>query len=121
MKKILVADDEADIRNLEKDLLESHGYKVLTATNGKETLDLVANDRPDLVLLDIMMPGMHGHYICEKIKTDDALKDIKVIIITASAAPLDFNLAKYAHADLYIVKPFEVAALLKCVKALLDD
>ena len=107
-KKILVIDDEPDILKVTSIRLKKLGYNVLTAVNGKQGLDTIRREKPDLVLLDLVMPFMNGAEVCEQIKNDKVLKHIPIILFTASgsAAMTDEKIKKFG-ADDYIIKPFE--------------
>jgi CheY-like chemotaxis protein len=107
-KKILVIDDEPDILKVTSIRLKKLGYNVLTAVNGKQGLDTIRREKPDLVLLDLVMPVMNGAEVCEQIKNDKVLKHIPIILFTASgsAAITDEKIKKFG-ADDYIIKPFE--------------
>jgi CheY-like chemotaxis protein len=107
-KKILVVDDEPGILKVTSLRLEKLGYNVLTAVDGKEALDTIRSENPDLVLLDLVMPFMNGAEVCEQIKNDTALKHIPVILFTASGScAMTAEKVKKVGADDYIVKPFE--------------
>jgi CheY-like chemotaxis protein len=115
MKKILIADDDESILEVTTFYLRGSGYEVRTAADGAETLAKVRTLMPDLVLLDIMMPEVHGISVCEQIKKDPALRHIKVIIISSKAYPADRHQAHEAGADGFISKPFDGAGLLKAI------
>ncbi len=101
-KKILVVDDEPDFLKLVKIRLESSGYDVLTALDGKEALEKVRNDKPDAVLLDILMPGMDGLEVLKTIRQEN--KDLPVFIITAFSNEERFKMANKLNASGFIVK-----------------
>lgn len=106
--KILVVDDEPGILKVTSLRLKKLGYNVLTAADGKEALDTIRSENPDLVLLDLVMPFMNGTEVCEQIKNDKALKHIPVILFTASGSgAMTAEKIKKIGADDYIVKPFE--------------
>ncbi len=83
MKKILVVDDESDLREILRKKLEQNKFEVLTASGGEEALGICRLQKPDLVLLDIAMPGMDGYQACEKLKEDKLTRDIPVLFLTA--------------------------------------
>ncbi len=120
-KKILVVDDEPDIVKVVKMRLEHEGYKVITLTSSAQAVEVVQNEKPDLVLLDIMMPGKDGYQVCDQIKTEIS-NEIPVIVF--SAKPLEKDLIKEAHraygADDYITKPFDVKDLLVKIRNLIN-
>jgi CheY-like chemotaxis protein len=116
-KTIMVVDDEESVLELLKAVLENDGYTVLTASGGEECLDKLKKAKPDLILLDMMMPGMSGREVCERIRKDPKTKNLKVIFVTVarfSEMGKD-TLSKMNVLD-YITKPFDNADLLKRVK-----
>ena len=115
-KKILIADDEESILRIVSFRLEKKGYEIIKATNGKEALDLMRENKPDLVLLDLAMPVMDGYEVCKAIKTDEALKNIPVIFLTVSREEKVKERADRYCADGYIMKPFDSEDLEKKVK-----
>jgi len=115
-KKILIVDDEADVIKIVSFRLKRAGYEVTTASDGLSALDLIKNVSFDLVLLDVRMSGMDGYEVCRAMKSDEKLKDIPVIFITASAGIAITDKAKEYKADDYIIKPFEPEELLKKVE-----
>lgn len=113
-KVILIADDEETIRHLVCDIL-SDQYIVFEARNGEEAVDIARSHKPDLILMDLMMPKMDGYNACSGIKTDQATKAIPVVMLTAVGYELNKKLAKQMGADGYIVKPFNPQDLLDMV------
>ena len=107
MAKILVADDEQDIRDLLGFTLKFAGHDVITASNGEEALQLTQREKPELVLLDVRMPRMNGYEACRQIKADPALKDVRVVFVSAWGQDSEINNGLEAGAIGYIVKPFE--------------
>lgn len=120
-KKILIVDDEAELVDLVKIRLEAVGYEVIKAFDGQEGLDKAKLERPDLILLDIMMPKMDGYKVCGLLKMDARFKTIPVILFSAKAQKEDAQMAKEVGADLYITKPFEAPVLLVKIKELLGE
>jgi OmpR family response regulator RpaB len=119
-KKILVVDDEPGILKVTSLRLKKLGYNVLTAVDGKEALDTIRNENPDLVLLDLVMPFMNGAEVCEQIKNDETLKHIPIILFTASGSgAMTAEKIKEVGADDYIVKPFEPEELADKVEEIL--
>jgi OmpR family response regulator RpaB len=119
-KKILVVDDEPGILKVTSIRLEKLGYNVLTAVDGKEALDTIRSENPDLVLLDLVMPFMNGAEVCEQIKNDEKLKHIPIILFTASGSgAMTAEKIKKIGADDYIVKPFEPEELAGKVEEIL--
>ena len=115
--KILIADDEDSLRSLVRAVLEAdEKYLIDEASDGDEVLTKVYNNRPDLLILDIMMPGYSGFEICERLKQEDALKDLKIIILTAQAKESEQKWAESVGADFYMTKPFSPLELLELVE-----
>ena len=110
--RVLVVDDEADIVSTLQYRLEFCEFEVITAVNGKEGLEKAANEKPDLILLDISMPVMDGHEMLERLKNRPDLKDIPVIMLTAYSDAKD--VAKAADLGIvdYITKPFDFTELM---------
>ena len=113
--KILLIEDELDLVEVTKMRLEESGYEVVTVPSGEAALDLMQNNPPDLILLDLLLLGMRGEEFCKKVKCNDRLKTIPVILFTASASDIS-KVAKEVGADDYIMKPFEPENLLSKVK-----
>jgi len=118
-KKILVVDDEEHIVELIKFNLEKNGYKVITADNGKDALAIAKEQQPDLVLLDLMLPGMDGLEVCKEIRKETNIANMPIIMITAKGEELDKILGLELGADDYITKPFSVRELVARSKAIL--
>ena len=111
-KRILVVEDEEDILRLVTFRLRKLGYEILTATDGQKALALIREERPDLILLDLRLPIIDGYEICKRVKADEELKHIPVILLTAAAVMIDEK-AKEAGADDYIIKPFDSQDLVR--------
>lgn len=120
-KRILLVDDETDLVETVKFRLESNNYEVLTAYNGQEGLDKARKEKPDLIILDLMLPKIDGYKVCRMLKFDEKYKNIPIILFTARAQDSDKKLGEEVGADAYISKPFEPAALLEKVKTLLEN
>jgi len=105
MKKILIADDEPGIRQLVRRIL-GKDYVVIEAQNGEEAVNIAHSQKPDLILMDIMMPKMDGYNACHIIKTDPASKEIPVVMLTGVGLQLNKKLAEQMGANGYITKPF---------------
>ena len=116
---ILAVDDEAHILELLSFNLEASGYRVVTAATGEDALVVCAHERPALVLLDIMLPGIDGMEVCRRLKSAPTTADIPIIMLTAKGDEVDKILGLELGADDYITKPFSVRELTARVKALL--
>ncbi|MEY2565490.1 MAG: two-component system, OmpR family, alkaline phosphatase synthesis response regulator PhoP [Actinomycetota bacterium] len=117
---VLVVDDDATIRRLLQITLETEGFSVTTAGDGVEGLRMAQEEpRPDLVLLDIMMPGMDGLQVCHTLKSDPATKDMPVVLLSAKAQSHDIELGLRVGADDYITKPPDLLDLVTRVRQLL--
>ncbi|MDD3374144.1 MAG: response regulator [Candidatus Omnitrophica bacterium] len=120
-KKILAVDDEPDILKVVIFRLKKEGYDIKTAINGQMALDMIAEDRPDLILLDITLPVLNGFEVCRRIKADEHSKDIPVMFLTASTASEGFKeRAAEAGAQDYMFKPFDYDELLAKIKKMLS-
>ena len=115
-KKILIVDDEPDILKVVTFRVKKLEYEVVTATNGQEALDLIQKEEPDLILLDIELPVMNGYEVCQRVKTNEKLKHIPIIFLTASSASKIAEKVKEFNADDYLIKPFDSEELLKKIK-----
>jgi len=115
-KKILVVEDEESLLKLESILLTSKGYDVRGVPNGQAALDAIAEEKPDLVLLDIMLPEIDGFEVCRRIKGDVATRDIPVIMLTAKKTREDMARGEKVGADWYITKPFKSAMVIETIQ-----
>ncbi len=116
-KKIMVVDDEESLLELVGGLLKIEGFNVITVTSGQECLDKLKTVKPDLILLDMMMPGMSGREACEKIRKDTKTKDLKVAFLTvAKFSETGKDVLKKMNVSDYITKPFDNADLVKRIK-----
>ena len=120
-KRILVVDDDENILNLEKTILEQKGFSVTTAGGGGEALKVLAQEGFDLILLDVMMPEVDGFTVCRKIKDDPRLKDIPVIFLTAKGGGEALAEGFESGAVMYINKPFTANKLLTIVNTMLES
>ncbi len=121
MPTILIADDEADLLAILHDRFAALGFEVLTACNGVEALEGVQKGRPDVVILDLMMPELNGFQVCRRIKDDAALADTPVIMLTAKDTDADRFWGQEVGADLYLTKPADPAQVVARVEELLGD
>jgi DNA-binding response OmpR family regulator len=120
-RKILVVDDEPHILIMLEARLRKNGYDVVTAATGAEALAQVKQSRPDLIVLDVMMPPPNGLEVCRTLKDDPAYKDIPVILLTAKSTARDQSLGVSAGAEAYIIKPYTPEKLLGQIRELLPD
>jgi DNA-binding response OmpR family regulator len=111
-----VADDEPDILNLAKLMLEKEGYLVSTASDGEETLQKAEAEMPDIILLDIVMPGKTGLEVCKILKAKHKTRNIPVVMFTVLGQDVDRKLAREAGCDGYFAKPFTLESLLTEVR-----
>jgi two-component system, OmpR family, response regulator MtrA len=116
---ILVADDDADIRELVEFKLSSMGHRVVAVGDGAAALEAIRSERPDLVVLDVMMPGMSGLEAVAEIRRDGALANLPVILLTARAQDSDVETGLHSGADQYVTKPFSPRDLASRVETLL--
>jgi CheY-like chemotaxis protein len=117
-QKILIADDEQGIRLIVSRILEEE-YIVLEAADGEEAIDIAKGQQPVLILMDLMMPKMDGYAACSRIKSDQATKEIPVVILTGVGHELNRKYAEEMGADGYITKPFTRESLLEEMRRLL--
>jgi len=121
MFKIMVVDDEPEIRLIIKKILEREGYGVVEAKNGADCLENIKKDRPDLILLDVMMPEIDGWKVCREIKNNPETRDIIVCILTVKSSDLDaLTSLNVAHEDWHLTKPIDKKGLVDAVKWLLE-
>lgn len=115
-KKILAVDDERHIVRLVQVNLERQGYQVVTAYDGKEALEKVASENPDLIVLDVMMPYMDGFEVLQNLKKNPDTREIPVIMLTAKAQDADVFRGWQSGVDCYLTKPFNPMELIAFVK-----
>jgi DNA-binding response OmpR family regulator len=120
-KEILIVDDEPSIVVPVQFLMEQQGYRVIVAENGHDALDLIYKYKPDLVLLDIMLPGIDGYEVCEIVRLNPTYRDIKIIFLTAKGREVEIAKGLALGADAYVTKPFSNAELVAKVKAVLEN
>jgi CheY-like chemotaxis protein len=120
MKKILIVDDQDEIRDLVEVTLGIENYKILQAQNGEEALETTHRVKPNLILMDVMMPGgIDGYMATKMIKNNVDTKDIKVLILTSRGQKSDIELGYKSGADAYFIKPFSPLSLIKKVEEIL--
>ncbi len=118
-KRILVVDDEIELVEMLTIRLEANDYEVFAAYDGQEGLDKARTLKPDLIILDLMLPKLDGYKVCRMLKFDEKYKQIPVILFTARAQESDIKLGKEVGADAYLTKPFEPTVLLGKIAELL--
>ena len=119
--KILLVDDEPSLVKVVSRRLESEGYEVSVAMDGQEALDKVMEQRPDLIVLDVMLPKISGYEVCRKLKWDLRYQKIPVLMFTAKVQEIDERIGFEAGADAYLRKPFRAPELLEKIKELLAE
>ena len=120
-KKILIVDDEPDVVVPIQFLMEQQGYSVMAAYRGEDALDLIYHYKPNLVLLDIMLPGIDGWEVCEIIRLNQNYRDIKIVFLTAKGRDEDIAKGLALGADAYITKPFSNDELVETVNKLFEN
>ncbi|RME33822.1 MAG: response regulator [Deltaproteobacteria bacterium] len=118
-KKILIVEDEESLLKLESILLTSKGYDVRGVSNGNTALEVITEEPPDLVLLDIMLPEMDGFEVCRRIKENEKTRHIPVIMLTAKKSREDMARGEEVGADWYITKPFKSAMVIETIQRFL--
>lgn len=119
-KKILIVDDEPDIVTMVQMRLEAGGYEVISACDGNSGYSKARSENPDLIILDVMLPGMDGYKVCRLLKFDQKYKRIPIIMLTAKGGKEDQELSRQVGADLFLNKPPELKELLAKVNELLN-
>jgi DNA-binding response OmpR family regulator len=120
--RVLCIEDEAEMIELTRLVLEREGFEVLGAVGGSQGLEIIKKEKPDLVLLDLMMPDIDGWEVYRQMKADDELARIPVIVVTAKAQSIDKVLGlQVAKVDDYITKPFGPKELLESIRRILDN
>ena len=121
MAKILVVDDEPDVVTMMEHALVSEGYEVLPAYDGISALDIAGSERPDLILLDIMMPMMSGYEVCEQLKSNPQTQHIPILCVTSAHGIQTRNSAQKAGAQGILIKPFMPAELIAQIQRHLPE
>lgn len=116
---VLIVDDEVTTAQLVKMVLKKQGYRVVTASNGPEALRIADDLLPDLILLDIVLPGMDGFHVCQYIRKNPRTAEIPVIMFSGLDRPADQRMAFYAGSDDYLTKPVKMAELLEKIRTIL--
>jgi DNA-binding response OmpR family regulator len=120
-KEILIVDDEPGVAVAIQFLMEQQGHRVMVAQRGEDALDLIYKYKPNLVLLDIMLPGISGWEVCEIIRLNPDYRNIKIVFLTARSSEVEIAKGLALGADAYITKPFSNDKLVARVNALLED
>lgn len=121
MKKILVIEDDANIRESLVELLEMKSFELLSADNGADGLKIAQENTPDLIVCDVMMPGMNGYEVVEAIRKDSRMKNLPFIFLSAKAMDSDVDYGKKLGANSYLTKPFRAQDLFMVVDELLKN
>lgn len=119
-ENILIVEDDPQTVKLIKFILEKEDYSAISAKDGEEGLQMAREKKPDLIVLDLMLPGMDGYRVCEILKANPKTKEIPILVLTALDTGADFEKALEKKADWYITKPFEPEHLLKRVNYLIE-
>jgi len=119
--RILVVEDEESLLKLESILFTSKGYQVTGVRGGKDALTAIAQDAPDLVVLDLMLPDMDGFEVCRSIKENPDTSAIPVVMLTAKKSSRDLERGRQVGADAYITKPFKSVKVLEVIEGLLNN
>lgn len=120
-RKLLIADDEPNILISLEYLLKREGYQVTVARDGQEALDAVGRECPDLLLLDVMMPGKTGFEVCQALRADERHADLPILMLTAKGRETDVAKGLALGANAYMTKPFSTRELVDKVRAMLGD
>jgi DNA-binding response OmpR family regulator len=120
-RKVLIADDEPNIVISLEYLMKREGHEVVVARDGEQALELIRDERPALVLLDVMMPLKTGYEVCQALRADEATAGIKVLMLTAKGRDTDVAMGLGVGADAYMTKPFSTKELAAKVRELLGD
>jgi DNA-binding response OmpR family regulator len=118
--KILIADDEPNIVISLEFLLKREGYEVIVAHDGAQALELIRSERPDMAILDVMMPRRNGFEVCQDLRQDPEFKDLRIMMLTAKGRDTEVSKGLALGADVYMTKPFATRELIAKVKALIE-
>lgn len=116
---ILIVEDEESLLKLESILLSARGYRVIGACDGSEALEALWKEKPDLVLLDVMLPRLDGFEVCKNIKSNPETQSVPVVMLTSLKSKADRAKALGAGADAYLTKPFKAMQLVETIESLL--
>ena len=119
MPRILIVDDEPNIVLALELLMRREGYEIQSVIDGEKAVEAAGQFRPDLILLDVMLPRMDGYEVCQRIRADASLKDVSIVMLTAKGREVEREKGLALGADLYITKPFSTREVVRKVKELL--
>lgn len=119
--EILIVDDEPNIVLSLEFLMKKEGYRVRTASNGEEALHAIRESKPDLVLLDVMMPRMDGYEVCEAVRNDPEMKTVRIVMLTAKGREVEREKGLALGADDYVTKPFATRDLVEKVREFMNS
>jgi CRP/FNR family cyclic AMP-dependent transcriptional regulator len=119
-KTILIIEDDLDIRENTAELLELEGYWVFTASNGEDGVRMVRTVKPDIIICDIVMPGMDGYAVFHELQNSEETKDIRFIFSTAQSQKNEIERARQMGAGIYLLKPFDEKQLIRCINGETD-
>ena len=120
-KKILIVDDEPDIVETLKFLVESEGFEGITALDGEEALKKAKEEKPDIIILDVMLPKINGYKVCRLLKFDSKYKHIPILMVTARSQEEDKVIGEETGADEYITKPFDINEIVEKIHFYLNN
>jgi|SRR5690349_10580507 DNA-binding response OmpR family regulator len=120
-KRILIADDEPNIVVSLEFLMKQRGYEIRVVSDGAEALKAVGEFRPDLILLDVMMPRISGYDVCQKVRENPEWKDVKIVMLSAKGRDVEVTKGLAIGADAYVTKPFSTRELIEKVGAMLGE
>jgi DNA-binding response OmpR family regulator len=120
-RKVLLIEDDVDMSEAVRLRLESNGYEVVVAHDGLEGFDMARTQKPDLIILDVMLPKMDGFTVCRMLKYDESYKNIPVIMFTARVQKTDIQHGTEVGANAYVTKPFKAEELLAQINTLIKD
>jgi len=120
-KKILVVDDEPHIVKLVEMRLKASGYDVISSHDGRQCLDMVRSEKPDLIILDLMLPSLNGYEVCHALRSDPVHKNIPIVMLSAKGKFNDMKTGLEKGVDAYVAKPFKTETLLGILKGLLGE
>lgn len=120
-KKILIVDDEPHIVKMIESRLKANGYDTISAYDGEEALDKAKHQKPDLIILDIMLPKRDGNSVCQTLKADVTYQDIPIVMLTAKGEMDDMREGLEKGADAYVTKPFKPDTLIGVIQGLLGE